>query len=192
MKTKLILSILLIISITWNIFLLKEISSLKSQILNLSPKSIITQEVQKDCKTSIWKYNIIWTSMQPLIKEWSIVDVEDKYYECWKEIKRWDIVEVHFWYWDKMIKKLAWLPNDLISFNDKWNILINWEILKNSKNEKYVFSSDEIWNITPHVINWKLREDWFLIFWDNITNSIDSRIFWPVAKQALKWKVIKY
>ncbi len=198
MKQKL-LPIFLILSIIINIFLLKEIFSskyeiktLKNQITNLSPKDTITQTEIKDCKTTVNTYNITWVSMQPLILDNSQVQVEDKYYECQKNIKRWDIVEVYFWYWDKMIKILKWLPNDLISFDKSWKMLVNWEILKNSKWEEYIFSTEEINNINSFVINWKLRSDAFLIFWDNTKNSIDSRNFWPIAKDALKGKIIKY
>ncbi len=191
MKQKLFL-ICFIFSLIINIFLLKEIFILKTQIIKLSPKDTITQIEIKDCKTNVNTYNITWLSMQPLIKDNSQVQVEDKYYECQKEIKRWDIVEVYLWYWEKMIKILKWLPNDLVSFNESSKMLLNWEILKNSKWEEYVFSSEEIDNINSFVINGKLREDVFLVFWDNTKNLKDSGYSWPIAKDALKGKIIKY
>lgn len=191
-KTILILSLILIISIIINIFLIKEISSLKSQISNFTPKNTITQELKKECKTNIEKFNVNWVSMQPLIKDRQVIEVEEKYYECWKNLTRWDIVDVSISPWDSMIKKLLWLPWDIITSNDSWNLVINWEILINSAKEKYVFEKEQIDRIMSFVVEWKLRKDVALIFWDNITNSIDSRTFWPIDLHALKWKVIKY
>ncbi len=39
--------------------------------------------------------------MEPLIKNASEVEVEENYYKCGWNIKRWDIVEVDLWFWKK-------------------------------------------------------------------------------------------
>ncbi len=132
---------------------------------------------------------ISWDSMFPFLENWSkIIFLKDYYNICNKEIKKWDLVAYDYaWNINPLIKvvKIDWKDNVEID----WNIMkINWEVMKNSIWQIYIFSEWEINLISLYIKNWKIPENSYMIFWDNINDSIDSRRFWAISWNDILWK----
>ncbi len=174
------------------IFLLNENIKLKKQILFLTPKNevVLWSSEKNDCKTNEVLYTISWQSMEPLLKNSEQVKVLDNYYKCNQKVSRWDIIiyASSTTSWD-IIKQIRALPWDIIKF-ENGNMFINGEILKNSIWEKYSFSDKEILLMIAYMQNWVLQDWAFFAFWDNLTNSIDSRKMWWLWINNFKAKVI--
>ncbi len=174
-----------------NIELKKQISELEAKIKNLTPSNTINQKVDEKCKTSKSEIIVDGTSMEPLLRNTTKQKVENNYYKCGWFIKRWDILLINnsaTWY-KNYVKKLVVLPWDIIKFNESWNIILNWDILKNSENKEYIFTKNEVKIMSLYIVNWVLQEWTYFVFWDNITNSRDSRNFWWVWVEWFIWKV---
>jgi hypothetical protein len=144
-----------------------------------------------ECKTKDVEYTVSWNSMEPMLKNNSKVKVIDNYYKCSPNVSRWDVVIYNWYPWENsLIKRVRALPWDKISVDSKtWELKINWEVLKNSKKEVYKFSVAEITFLKLYINNGLLQNWAYFIFWDNITNSIDSRKFWAVSIEGFSWKV---
>lgn len=71
-------------------------------------------------------------------------------------------------------------------------MILNWETLKNSAWQEYNFSQKEIKTMFPFVQNWYMQSGSYFIFWDNVTNSIDSRVYgWVWSEDFLGKFLIK-
>lgn len=174
------------------IFLIIENIQLKQQNLRLTPETQIVfwEQNTQNCDIAEVLYTISWQSMEPLIKDGSQIKVFDNYYTCNPQVARWDIIiySSATTSWD-IIKQIRALPWDIIKFENN-NMFINGEILKNSIWEIYQFSQKEILLMSAYVQNGRLQDGAFFAFWDNITNSIDSRKMWWLWIANFKAKMI--
>ena len=88
---------------------------------------------------------------------------------------------------DAYIKRVVALPGEIVSVNDKGDVLINNKIIpepyETLKCSKYLFSS------CGEFTNLKVPEDHFLVLGDNRANSWDGR-YWPGGKFLHKKEII--
>ena len=151
-----------------------------------------SQNNLQTCKTQITEVWVKWTSMTPLIENWDNITIEYGYYQCNNNLNRWDLVIYNSLLTDwSIVKRLTCLPWDSIVFYE-WKIILNTEILKNSAWEEYVFNENEIDKMSTYIKDWKLQSWAYFIFWDNVTNSIDSRSYWAISFDNFIWKVVEY
>ena len=148
-------------------------------------------DLEKNSNKTILIKNIEWSSMEPMIKNWEKAKLFVWYYEN-NNLKIWDLVAYdRTWKWKKLyikILKAKWW--DEINFDNK-KLFINWKEMLNSVWIEYIFSKNEQKLIQLFIRNWKLKENSYLIFWDNVINSIDSRKFWAIWKKDIIWKFKK-
>lgn len=202
MKKKIIIIFLILSNIlVWFLYYLKlqennelknENKKLQSKIELLTPEDIFSDwERNTNCKTNETYYDIVWESMQPLIKNLAKVKVIENYYKCKSVVERGDIIIYETSATPgPIIKQVRALPNDIIKFDEIWKLYINWELLKNSVWQEYIFDEKQQSAINMYVREWKLQETSFLAFWDNVSNSDDSRRLWWLGLEYFKAKVI--
>ncbi len=172
MKNKLnyIFIVFLIISIIYSINITKKYYDLK-------PDDEITQTKKENCKIEEVIEQVDGLSMEPMIKDWEKLKLLKNYYQCEWKLQRWDLV-----YFDSIIthgaviKKLSVLPGDIVKFKNG-KMIVNWEVFKNSAWQEYNFSQKEIKTMFPFIHNWYMQSGSYFIFGDNLTNSIDSRVY---------------
>lgn len=150
---------------------------------------IILNYYNFSCNEEKVEKNIVWDSMSPMISDWDNIRFLKNYYlACWKQIKKWDVILYNYLWWkQKLIKIIKITPKDNLEIF--WNrIIINWKIMKNSVWQEYVFSDWEIKLISIYIKDWKIPENSYMIFWDNIYSSTDSRKFWAISINDILWK----
>lgn len=144
-----------------------------------------------DCfaQLEILEKRIDWTSMEPILVNGRSANLMLDYYnKCGKEVKKWDIIAYDYWGNSKaLIKQVKVTSEDRLSFSWLY-LLVNGEILVNSKWEKYHFDEHDKQILNLYIKNWKIPHDSFFIFWDNVGNSIDSRKFWAISPVDIIWK----
>lgn len=136
---------------------------------------------------NILEKNISWNSMEPLIFSWDKLSLNIGYYNC-HDLERGDLIAYDFANsWELYIKILYGFPWDKIFFKNS-KLFINNKVLINSIWKEYVFSKEEEKLISLYIFNWLLKKWSYLIFWDNISNSSDSRKFWWIWKKDIVGK----
>lgn len=149
-----------------------------------------TKTIKKNwCVFKVKEKIVKWNSMEPLINNNEKVWYWENYYnKCKSDIKRWDIVIFDIWDWKDIMKVVYGLSWDNIS--KEWNnIYLNWKIVKNSENNNYTINDNEYAKIKKWVIKWKIKKNNFLLLWENILQSMDSRYYWIIDSNKIKWKV---
>lgn len=130
-----------------------------------------------------------WVSMIPLIAPGNRVHLVVDYYKN-NIPKIWDIVGYNYgWKKHMLIKRVR------VTFKDRvemvWNNLkINGEVMVNSIWKMYNFTSGETRMLWIYIKDGKIPQDSYLIFGDNVSDSIDSRKFGAVSKSDLLGKFI--
>jgi len=150
---------------------------------------IINKEKNIKCKIDKLTKTITWSSMSPELKHWETVYLLYDYYDkCLITPKKWDIIAYDF-AGNKhlIIKKILVDSNDNISIKDN-KLFVNNESLKNSKQKEYRFRDSDIKMLSLYIKDWHIPKWTYFIFWDNLTNSIDSRRFWAISLQNISWK----
>ncbi len=132
---------------------------------------------------------IEWDSMKPLLKNWEKVDLVIWYYKD-NNPKVWEIVAFNYGWWKHAyIKMIKATSSDDVEIKQN-NLLINGEVMQNSVWEIYQFSPWEIKMLWLYTKDWNIPEWSYLIFWDNVTDSVDSRKFWAVSKDDMFGKFL--
>ena len=144
--------------------------------------------------SKIWQYAIFekivdGRSMYPHLSPWNKVRLISGYYT--KNTPRTsDIVGYNYGGNKHMLIKIVRATSDdkiLLSWN---NLLINDKIMSNSAGEVYVFTPWELKLLWLYIKNDHIPEESYLLFGDNITDSIDSRKFWAIDKSDILGKFI--
>jgi len=152
-------------------------------------------------------FEVNWSSMKSTFHDWDYILVEKLSYR-FSEPKFWDVViftppvpRIHQLSWmrcliehlntlsfdskvcqyaDKYIKRVIWLPWDIISFKD-WAVYRNWEMLDESE---YLNKTNNWKTYLPSYqsqTEFKVPEKHIFTLWDNRNWSSDSR-FWKTEK----------
>lgn len=154
----------------------------------LKNKENILQKEENFCKILKSEKEINGDSMQPLLKNQETVVLLENYYNCY-EVKRGDIVAYkRSSNKNPLIKIVKVLGGDSLVFENNGKLVVNGEVMKNSQNIDYVFSSKEIKMISLYIENGYLQDDAYLIFGDNVSSSMDSRKFGAVGENGFLGK----
>lgn len=142
------------------------------------------------CQLRNARKTVQWTSMEPLIKDWTTLTLVEWYYKCGGIPQRWDVVAYHYgWDTNPIIKIIRAIDSDEIQI--LWNtISINGSMMKNSQGKVYEFQPWELSMLWLYVKWWKIPTGSYLIFGDNSLLSTDSRKFWAVSSGDFLWKFI--
>ncbi len=122
-------------------------------------------------------YTVVWQSMEPTFDEKDFIIVDKISQRIW-DFKRWDIVvfvppgkDVPY------IKRIIWVPWDIIKIID-WSVFLckKDDIGESCKEleEKYLPK----WSITKPACNiseFTVTSWWYMVLWDNREHSTDSR-----------------
>ena len=130
-------------------------------------------------KYEIKDFKVSWNSMYPLLQNGEKIIVLDGYYEDNEWLK--DDIIVYNYAWEKnpVVKSIKVTSDDKVEV--KWlNLYVNDEILTNLSWKIYKFSKAEIKVLSMYIKNNKIPNNSYFIFWENVSNSIDSRKFWAV------------
>ncbi len=182
------------------IFLITLITSILVVILFFKTKdeknTIINKSIVKfqNCPIKIEEKIVRGSSLEPLVKNGEIIEVLFGYYNCYP-IKRNDII-LYSYYGNKnpIIKIVKGIPGDKFSLkktNNRWYILINGEILKNSQNQPYILDERGYKILSLYEKDYKgiIPEDTYLILGNLFQGSLDSSYFGLVGKKDILGKV---
>ena len=131
------------------------------------------------CITKTQNDKVSGSSLEPFIKNGTIIRAEYGYYSC-NDVQRGDVVLVKYTGHDNaLIKIIRALPGDKFELkqeeNSSWHILINGEVLTNSAGEPYSFSGQTAHNLKLYEVSYKgiLPANSYLVFGDQIAGSTD-------------------
>ena len=134
-------------------------------------------------------------SLTPIIEQGTTVKILFGYYDC-NEIKRGDIVAYRYaGNPDPIIKIVKGLPGDKFELRESdemnWNILINGQVLKNSKNEPYLISGNryKMLSLYEKDYNGIVPDDTYLILGNLVSGSMDSTRFGLIDKSDILGKI---
>ncbi len=144
-------------------------------------------------------FTVVWSSMEPTFSEKDFIFV-DKISNKFGTMKRWDIIVfVASWKSEPYIKRIIWLPWEIVKIKDWW-VLICWtskdsicDKLDENYLPKWLKTEATCWQSEFEVKNW------YFVMWDNRWFSTDSSCcFWlgcyswanyTVTKKDIIWKV---
>lgn len=148
--------------------------------LNLIENNCVTNKIEKEVRGN---------SMEPLIVVGETFVLLEGYYNC-NEVVRGDVIAYDYRGNDNpLIKRVLVMANDGLEFKGN-TLLVNNEILKNSNNQVYVFPEKQKKFISLYIKNEKLVEEAYLIFGDNVNDSLDSRKFGAVSDKDFVGKFV--
>ncbi|MCK4730671.1 MAG: signal peptidase I [Candidatus Aenigmarchaeota archaeon] len=156
-------------------------------------KNIIERQ-DYNCITKTEEKTVRGTSLTGLIENGQNVNILFDYYNC-NEIKKWDVVVYDYAGNDNLIIKIVkGLPGDKFSLEKTergWNILINNEIVKNSKNQSYLLNQKSYQMLSLYERDYKgiIPETTYLILGNLAKGSLDSTKFGLVGKGDITGKV---
>ena len=156
-------------------------------------------------------FQVSWSSMKDTMHNWDYIFVEKISYK-FSEPNFWDTIiftppapRVHHLKWlrcviehfnelsldskvceygNKYIKRVIWIPWDVISFKDWW-VYRNWELLDESA---YLNETNNWKTYLPafqKIKEFKVPENHVFVLWDNRNGSSDSR-YWKTAEWESK------
>ncbi len=154
-----------------------------------------TEKDNEECITKIENYTVNGVSLEPIIYDNQSVKILEMYYLC-NSVKREDIVLYnYFGNKNPLIKIIKGIPDDtfhLQKTGNGWNILLNGDLLVNSKNEVYVLdkTAHNILSLYEKDYNGLIPENTYLIMGNLATGSLDSTHFGLVDKGDILGKVV--
>ncbi len=126
-------------------------------------------------------------SMLPLIEPGEEIVLLKGYYRCYEpkieEIVAYDYAGNEA----PLIKIIKATFRDEVKIKEK-RLWINSEVMKNSRGEEYLFSPCEVRILSLYIKNKHLPEKCYLIFGDNVRDSLDSRRFGAVSRNDMPGK----
>lgn len=138
--------------------------------------------LEEECPVEKREHTIHGNSLSPLIEDNSQVEFLWSYYDC-NEVKRGDIILYNYTgSEDPLIKIIKGLPGDTFSLQEeeeRWNILVNEKILKNSAGKPYIISERKHNMLSLYTESYdnEIPEEAYLILSDNPAGGLDSTHF---------------
>ncbi len=133
-------------------------------------------------------------SLSGLIENGATVKILFNYYKC-RDPQRGDIIAYHYAAkTDPIIKIVKGVPGDTLGLktqNGKWLILLNGEIVKNSKSEEYEIDGSGERMLSLYIKDYKgvIPEGAYLLLGNLKNGSLDSTRFGLVGKEDILGKV---
>lgn len=152
----------------------------------------IDQAKMLSCEVRFSKKTVEGDSMEPFIKNGQeLLLLEDFYKACNEKPKVWDIV-AHRYGGQKhaLIKAVRATDEDEIEVLQN-ALKINGSLLKNSAGQTYIFTPGELNLINLYIRDRHIPKDSYLLFGDNVSNSIDSRKFGAVSLEDFLGKFVQ-
>lgn len=146
-------------------------------------------------KTNLY-VEVKWSSMYPTLQNWEKYKIEEVN-ACDNIIKRWDIVLFDImWSNIKYIKRVKIIPwdefnisyennNSVLILNINWNKILKFKNYKNTKFYKELL----IWS--KNTTKWMVTSKQYAVFWDNITNSVDTLEYWFIGCTKITHRILK-
>ncbi|MDD5032321.1 MAG: signal peptidase I [Patescibacteria group bacterium] len=140
----------------------------------------IASQTEDTCFTRVEKV-IQGDSMAPMLLERENVILLENYYKCGYQVERDNVVAYDYGGRENpLIKVVKATGADKVEiFNGR--LKINDEIMGNSLGQEYIFSEAETKMLGLYIKDGRLPENSYLIFGDNIKDSLDSRRFGAVS-----------
>jgi len=138
---------------------------------------------------------VYWNSMYPTLKNNELYEIEKV--NNIKTLVKDDIVVFNIYWTDiKYIKRLKILANDKfeLSYENNWSTLIltiNNEFklkFNNYRNTKF-YNTLLLWSNNTN--KWWVKAPQCWVFWDNISNSVDTFEYWFIWCNKITHKIIK-
>lgn len=147
-----------------------------------------------NCATEEKELTINGNSLEPLIKDGTVVKAMANYFAC-HEVKRNDVVV--FYYAGRsnpLVKIVRGIPGDTFDFKavaGGWNIILNKNILENSAKKPYVIPDVAQRMLSLYAADYKgvIPDGGYLILGDNPSASLDSGSFGLAGKTDLLGKI---
>lgn len=141
------------------------------------------------CVTKTEIYKIKGNSLEPLIKDGTVVEGLLGYYNC-NQVKRGDLVVIKFKTREEsFIKIIKAVPGDRLEFVDS-NLKVNDKILENSEGKPYIFNDRDKKLISIPLKNNIIPQGYYLVLSNEYNIGFDSRQYGLIEKDQLKGKVI--
>lgn len=191
-----------IIIIVWIYFFTNSVTdsdnwadNIRSSITNIQSNELTWWLYDKDkCEIIEKDVTVASLNMFPMLRKWEILKFMQNYYNCWNnKIYEWDIVIYENQHTHKKnIYRVAVKNWDVVEVDrDEWTVKVNWKLLVNSAWEVYKFSENQInWFDMYSYDDWVFKNWQYFILFDNVNNKFDSRLFWPITKEWILWKII--
>ncbi|MDD2745360.1 MAG: signal peptidase I [Candidatus Gracilibacteria bacterium] len=130
-------------------------------------------------------------SMEPLLPNGSTILLLVDYYKT-NTPKHGDIIAYHYGgNQHPLIKTIRAIPGDMVMLDIKGKtLIINGIPLVNSAGTPYIFTSGELQLLGLYTKTGTLPVGAYLVFGDNVTNSIDSRKFGAISADNFYGKFI--
>ena len=140
----------------------------------------IADQLKDTCLTKVEKI-VQGDSMAPMLPNGENVILLENYYKCGYSAERGDVIAYNYGGSENsLIKVVKAMGADKVEiFGGR--LKINDEIMKNSVGQEYTFTEKEKKMMGLYIKNGHIPQDAFLIFGDNIGDSIDSRKFGAVS-----------
>ena len=149
------------------------------------------------CIENITENKVRGDSMSGLIENDEVVQLLHGFYDC-NEIKRNEVVAFKYAGNDvPLIKVTKAIPGDNFylkeASNNRWNIIINDEIAKNSKNQTYVINGagHRMLNMYVKDYNQTIPENTYLVLGNLAKGTLDSSRFGLIHKSNVIARVVK-
>ncbi len=145
-------------------------------------EEISQASLEEECPVEKRETTIHGNSLSPLIEDNSQVESLWGYYDC-NEVKRGDVVLYDYaGSEDPLAKIIKGLSGDSFSLQkeeERWNILVNEKILKNSAGKPYAINERKHDMLSLYVESYdsEIPEEAYLILSDNPAGGLDSTHF---------------
>ena len=118
-------------------------------------------------------YTVVWSSMAPTFIEKDFIIVDKISQKFWK-LDRWDvIVFVPQWKTIPYIKRIIWLPWEIVKIKEWWVWICDWE-WENCERLQESYLPEWLETKTRCGITEFKIENWYFVMWDNRWASTDS------------------
>ena len=147
-----------------------------------------------DCLVTAEERIVRGTSFSPFIEPGQTIKVLFNYYDCHK-IERGDVVLFNYaGNKNPLIKIVKGIPGDKFELRKSgagWHILINNQVVKNSKDEPYFISGNRYKMLSLYEKDYKgvIPENAYLLLSERVAGSVDSTTFGLVDKGGIIAKV---
>jgi len=151
-------------------------------------------QFNSSCITSVEPKTVRGQSMSGLLEPGDNISIMFGFYRC-NEVQNGDIVAYNYGGSDvPIVKIIKAVPGDsfrLEKAQDGWNIIVNWEVVKNSKGQPYTLTQQGYSMLSLYVNDYKgiIPENSYLLLGNLPLGTVDSSYFGLVGRSDILGKV---